>query len=67
MNEPATLNQRRALFNMYSALKIGFKDPRFLAIRNMSKAEASVKIALLKAQFEQKELPEIEENYELTN
>ncbi len=62
MNEPATLNQRRALFNMYSALKIGFKDPRFLAIRNMSKGEASVKIAILKKEIEKNGLPEMEES-----
>jgi hypothetical protein len=54
MNEPeATLAQRTALFNMYTALK---KDRK--GIRSMSKAEASIAIQEAKKEIEANGFPE---------
>lgn len=61
MMEPATFDQRRTLYNMYSAMKLPFSDPRFKAIRQMNKVEASVEIGRIKKTIQEKGFPVKEE------
>ena len=56
--EPATFEQRRALYNMYQAMRLPFSDPRFNAIHKMNKIEASVEIGRIKNLIQENGFPE---------
>lgn len=62
MIELATFDQRRALYNMYSAMKLPFSDARFKAIHKMNKVEASVEIGRVKKTIQEKGFPVKEED-----